>query len=120
MAIPETHKMSYYEIRTDNINKAIKAGIVRPKKVQATSDQILTYVLVEHRPFHHATIDSAKGEKYFMQAALGKRIRMMKVWNIGSEAIKNDMLLLRGMLDETEYWDPAFEALNRLLEGAGY
>ena len=113
-------KKRYSEIRNENIDKAVKAGIIRPEKIKAPSGQILTYVLIEHHPFHHATLESASAEKYFLQAALGMRIRCLKVWNIGREAIKNDMRFLRGMLSETEHWDPAYEALDRLLISAGY
>ena len=112
--------MKYIDLRKLNIENAIKAGIKRSRPVEASNNQILSYMLIEFKPFHHATLESASAERYFLQAALGKRIRMIKVWNTGRQAIQDDMCMLRAMLDETENWDPAFEALDRVLTGAGY
>ncbi len=102
------------------IQKALTAGIERPEWQRAKLGQSLTYILSRSSHFHHGNIKSASAERYFLQAALGRKIRIFKIWNIGRTAIKDDLSLLRGMLDETEHWDPAFEALDRILQGAGF
>ena len=115
------HKqLSQAEIDNRNMQKAIADGIQRPEKVRAFSDQILTFVLAKNWKFHHGTLESASKERYFLQAALGRKVRIFKIWNTGRKQVQDDMSLLRGMLSETESWDPAFEALDRILKGAGY
>ena len=102
------------------MEKALAAGINRPFSVKATDNQTLTYILSKSRLFHHATLESASAEKYFLQAALGLKVRVYKIWNVRRDEVKDDFYMLRAMLDETEDWDPAFEALNRVLKGAGF
>ena len=113
-------KKSWSQIRQEKINRALAYGIVRPIPVQASNEQSLTFILREAKPFQHATLESASAERYFLQAALGIRVRIMKVWNEGRQSINEDMLLLRGRLTETPHWDASDEALDRVLKGAGY
>lgn len=113
-------KQSHAEVEEQKIKKALREGVARQNPVAAPPSQTLTYVLAKRRFFHHATVESASAERYFLQAALGQRVRVMKIWNTGRDQIQDDMSLLRGMLSETESWDPAQEALDRVLKGAGY
>lgn len=113
-------KLTSHQIEQKNIAKALTDGVVRRERVQAKPDQLLTYILSRHKQFHHATLESASNERYFLQAALGRRVRIFKIWNVGRKQIKDDFYLLRAMLDETEHWDPAYHALDRVLKGAGF
>jgi len=112
--------LSSYEIEKNNIAKALADGVVREDRVKAEQDQLLTYILVRHKQFHHATIESASNERYFLQAALGRRVRIFKIWNVGRKQIQHDFYMTRAMLDETEHWDPALHAIDRILKGAGF
>ena len=107
-------KFTSHQIEQKNIAKALTDGVVRQERVQAEPDQLLTYILARHKQFHHATLESASNERYFLQAALGRRVRIFKIWNVGRKQIKNDFYMLRAMLDETEHWDPAYNALDRV------
>ncbi|MDB2439466.1 hypothetical protein N9W89_12190 [Hellea sp.] len=102
------------------IEKALADGISRPVSVKAEYNQSLTYILSKSKLFHHATLESASAEKYFLQAALGRKLRIYKIWNVGRDEVKDDLYMLIAMLDETEVWDPAFEALDRVMKGAGF
>lgn len=113
-------KLSSHQIEQQNIAKALIDGVERKERIEAKPEQLLTYVLVRHKLFHHATLEGASNERYFLQAALGRKIRIYKIWNVGRKQIKNDFHILRAMLDESKDWDPAFEALNRILKGAGF
>ena len=113
-------KLSWAQQKEQMFEKALEAGIPRPKSVKASEDQALTFILLEFKPFHHATLESARAERYFLQAALCKPVRIMKVWNKGRQSINEDMLLLRGRLAETPHWDESDEALDSVLKGAGY
>ena len=113
-------KLSWAQQKEQMFEKAVEAGIPRPENVKASKGQALTYILLEFKPFHHATLESAAAERYCQQAALGTRVRIMKVWNEGRKSINEDMLLLRGRLTETPHWDASDEALDRVLKGAGY
>lgn len=103
-----------------NIAKALADGVQRKEPVKAEPGQLLTYILTRHKTFHHATLESASDERYFLQAAFGRKVRIHKIWNVCRQDVKNDFLMLRAMLDETEHWDPAFESLDRILKGAGF
>lgn len=113
-------KLSSHEIDKENISKALAHGIVRKDYVRAKPGQLLTYIISRHRNFHHATLESASDERYFLQAAFGRKVRIYKIWNVGRQEIKDDFHMLRAMLDETEHWDPAYESLDRILKGAGF
>ena len=113
-------KPSQAEIDNRNVQKALAAGIKRPENVRAFQGQILTFVLARKWRFHHGTLESASQERYFFQAALGRKVKIYKIWNTGRQQVQDDMSLLRGMLSETESWDPAYEALDRILKGAGF
>lgn len=64
--------------------------------------------------------ESASNERYFLQAAFGRKVRIHKIWNDSRKEIKDDFYMVRAMLDETEHWDPAYESLDRILKGAGF
>ena len=112
--------MTRYEREKEQIEKALKNGIERPDSIEAPPEQSLAYILVAQKYFKHATLESASTERYFLQAALGKRLRIYKVWHTDRQAIKDDMSLLRGMLSENDDWDPAYDTLDRVLKGAGF
>jgi len=109
---------------TDNnwikIQQALENGIVRKQGVKADSCQSLTYILSDKKFFHHATLESAKAEKEFLQAALERELRIYKVWNSSRELIDNDMRYLRHELSVLSEWSDTQAALNRILVGAGY
>lgn len=102
------------------IKLAIENGVHRAEGVKAETDQALTYILSERRYFHHANMESAKAEKYFLQAALGRSMSLYKVWNVNRETLEEDLKLLRAKLDEKTDWDDENQAIDRLLIGAGY
>jgi len=122
MTSPETptRKLTSHQIEQKNIAKALADGVVREERVQAEPDQLLTYILARHKQFHHATLESASNERYFLQTALGRRVRIFKIWNVGRKQIQHDFYMTRAMLDETEHWDPALHAIDRILKGAGF
>ncbi|GEM_PF-6147791 len=113
-------KLSSFQIDKRNIEKARADGIQRKECIRAKPGQLLTYILSRHKTFHHATLESASDERYFLQAALGRKVRIHKIWNVGRQEVRDDFYMLRAMLDETENWDPAFECLDRILKGAGF
>lgn len=113
-------KLTSNEIDKENITKAVADGVLRKDRNPAKPGQLLTYVISRHKNFHHATLESASDERYFLQAAFGRKVRIYKIWNVGRQQIKDDFYMLRAMLDETEHWDPANECLDRILKGAGF
>lgn len=102
------------------IDRAIEDGLERKKHVRAKPGQLLTYILSRNKTFHHGTLESASNERYFLQAAFGRKVRIHKIWNVSRKEVKDDFYMVRAMLDETEHWDPAFESLDRILKGAGF
>jgi len=100
------------------IKTAIENGVHRAEGVKA--EPSLTYILSERRYFHHANMESAKAEKYFLQAALGRSMSLYKVWNVNRETLEEDLKLLRAKLDKKTDWDDENHAIDRLLIGAGY
>lgn len=102
------------------IKLAIENGVYRAEGVKAEPDQSLTYILSERRYFHHANLESAKAEKYFLQAALGRSMSLYKVWNVNRETLEADLKLLRSKLDKETEWDDENHAVDRILTGAGY
>jgi len=55
-----------------------------------------------------------------LQTALGREIRIYKVWNSGQEVISSDMKLLRAELSGVSEGGKFQSALDRILCGAGY
>jgi len=102
------------------IQAAIKQGLVREQGVAAEIDQPLTFILSDRKFFHHASLESAKAEKEFLQTALGKRIRLYKVWNTTSDQIKTDMGIIRKELKQESNGSSFFLAIDRVLTGAGF
>lgn len=103
-----------------NIEKAIVDGVERKESVKAKPGQLLTYIISRKRTFHHGTFESASNERYFLQAAFGRKVRIHKIWNISRKELRDDFYMVRAMLDETEHWGPAFESMDRILKGAGF
>lgn len=85
-------------IDQERIDKAMANGFIRKKGERAAPHQALAYVLSDKRFYRHANLSSAKAEKDFLQAALGRKLRIYKVWNADREAIEADMTLLRNKL----------------------
>ena len=104
----------------DKINTAIGAGVIRQAGERAGPDQMLAYILSDKKFYHHATLRSAKAEKEFLQTALGKKMRIYKVWNASRESIVSDMELLRSDLNNFQNWGAVQHAIDRVLSGAGY
>lgn len=102
------------------INQAIEGGAVRQIGERAGPEQVLAYILSEKKFYHHATLRSAKAEKEFLQTALGKKMRIYKVWNASRKSIISDMELLRTNLNDFQNWGDAQHAIDRILSGAGY
>lgn len=104
----------------EKINQAIKDGAVRKMGERAGSDQFLAYILSDKKFYHHANLNSAKAEKEFLQTALGKKMRIYKVWNCSRKSIISDMELLRNELKNFQNWGETQHAIDRILIGAGY
>ena len=102
------------------INQAIEGGAVRKIGERAGPDQVLAYILSDKKFFHHANLRSAKAEKEFLQGALGKQMRIYKVWNVSRKGIITDMELLRSDLNKSKNWGDTQQAIDRILSGAGY
>ena len=102
------------------IQKAIENGVVREQSKRAEPEQLLTYVLSDKKLFQHATIESAKSEKEFLQLALDRDIRIYKIWNVTRERLQNDMVLIRGEARKMSKRTNFYKALDRVLEGAGF
>lgn len=108
------------KVDAEKIRLALELGVSRGVGVRANPDQPLTYVLSDKKFFHHANIASAKAEKEFLQASLGRKIRIYKVWNINRVSIETDMSLLRDILSHQSDWNDESHAIDRLLTGAGF
>jgi len=102
------------------IRIAQEAGLVRAEGVKAEPNQILTYILSDKKFYHHATLESAKAEKEFLQAALQRDLKIYKVWNSKREMIDSDMRKLRHELSGISEWNDTQAAIDRILVGAGY
>ena len=102
------------------IQEAIETGLERKEGVRAEPGQPLTFILSDKKFYHHATLESAKAEKEFLQAALSKEMRIYKVWNTKREMVESDMKLLRNTLSNLPNWDDTQKAMDRILSGAGY
>lgn len=107
-------------IEKELVETALANGITRKEGVRAYPGQPLTYILTDKMFYHHANIASAKAEKEFLQIALHKNIRIYKVWNMSGEAIEADMTLIRNEAEKLPTKAGFYEALNRMLLGAGY
>ena len=104
----------------EKIEEALAGGLVRLNGEKAPPDQPLTYILSDKKFYHHANLDSAKAEKEFLETALGRRMRIYKIWNANREIIEADMKLLRTALNNSLNWNKHDEAVDRILSGAGY
>ena len=102
------------------IQDAVATGIERKEGVRAEPGQPLTFILSDRKFYHHATLESAKAEKEFLQATLDKEMRIYKVWNARREMIDSDMKLLRKTLSNLTEWNDTQKAIDRILSGAGY
>lgn len=102
------------------IEEAIASGIIRKPGERAAPNQTLTYILSDKKYFHHANLRSAKSEKEFLETVLGKDLKLYKVWNISRETAEADFKLIRSKLSSLSSWDVTFEAVDRIIAGAGY
>jgi len=102
------------------IRDAVNGGLVRRPALRAAPDQVLTYVLSDRQFFPHASIESAKFEKDFLEAALGRQIRMYKVWNTNRKRVHADMTLLRSEAEKLPKQTKFYKSLDRVLESAGF
>lgn len=105
---------------TEKIEDALANGLIRLDGEKAPPDQPLTYILSDKKFYHHANLESAKAEKEFLESALGRRMRIYKIWNANREITENDMKLLRTELNNSLDWNKHDEAVDRILNGAGY
>lgn len=104
----------------EKIEIALKSGLVRKPGIKANPNQVLSYILSDKKFFHHATLESAKAEKEFLQKALQRDLKIYKVWNSKREMIESDMRHLRSELDRQSKWNDLHAAIDRVLVGAGY
>jgi len=102
------------------IQTAVSQGLVREQTQAAEIDQVLTFVLSDKKFFHHASLSSAKAEKEFLQTALDKQMRIYKVWNVSSAEMQADLTLIRGEATKLSRSSNFYQALDRVLESAGY
>lgn len=105
---------------SEKIAHALANGLARAPGQKADPGQALTFILSDKRYFHHATMNSAKAEKRFLEQALGKKIQLYKVWNIQRTALEKDMMMLRAELSKESNWNAVHKAIDRLVCGAGY
>jgi len=102
------------------IQSALANGLVREQGVPAELNQAMTFVLSDRKFFHHATLASAKAEKEFLQTALGKRIRLYKVWNTSRKNVQTDMSLIRTGAEQLSNQSEFYKALDRVLMSSGF
>lgn len=104
----------------EKIRLALANGLKRVAGVKAAAEQSLTFIISEKQYFHHANLESARVEKEFLQEALGKNLKIYKVWNVSRETLDADLKMLRSELDKIPEWDSINQAVDRVLCGAGY
>jgi hypothetical protein len=75
----------------------------RGPKNPAKPGQLVTYILVDRKPFHHATIEAAKQEREYLQAKTGKQFRLLKVIGCSSDELANGAVeVVRHSKEKTE------------------
>lgn len=102
------------------IKNALENGYDRKIGKRAHVSQTLTYVISDKKFFHHANIYSANAEKAFLEFALGREMRMYKVWNVKSDSAVADMKFLRYTLNNCANWNDNQIVMDRVLRSAGY
>ena len=104
----------------EKIENALANGLVRQEGQRAAPDQLMSYILSDRKFFSHATLESAKSEKDFLEVVLGRQIRIYKVLNVKRELLQNDMVLMRSEAEKLSKRTKFYKSLNRVLEGAGF
>jgi len=99
---------------------AVQGGLYRENAKRAEPGQILTYVISDKELFPHATMQSAKAEKDFLEEVLDRRMRMYKVWNTNLKQVQADMTLLRNEAEKLPKQTKFYKLLDRVLDSAGF
>ncbi len=66
-------------------NSATKGAPKRGGKNPAKPGQLVSFILVDRKPFYHATIEDADKERKFLEAKTGREFKLLKVINCSSE-----------------------------------
>ena len=51
----------------------------------APNKQLVTFILMDHKPMYHRTIEGARAEREYLKAKTGKDFKLLKIVNCDSE-----------------------------------